>query len=100
MDYETAYTENNIKMAEAAQGVKMSADFGMTDSTVATPRNYFVPDFGVDEDVKGVTEAIGNAESSLGEKMSADFGFTDSTVATPRDYFVPDFGVDAEVEYT
>ena len=66
MDYETAYTENNIKMAEAAQGVKMSADFGMTDSTVATPRNYFVPDFGVDEDVKGVQAAIGNAEVGLG----------------------------------
>tara|TARA_B110001450_G_C17552787_1_gene453370 strand:- start:494 stop:655 length:162 start_codon:yes stop_codon:yes gene_type:complete len=53
-------------MAEAAQGVSLGADWGFTDSTVATPRNYFVPDFGVDEDIRGVTEAIGNAETGLG----------------------------------
>ena len=66
MDHETVYTENNIKMAEAAQGHAIGADFGMDKSTVATPRNYFVPDFGVDEDVKGVQAAIGNAEVGLG----------------------------------
>ena len=66
VDQDVAYTENNIKMAEIAQGHTMAADFGMDKSTVATPRNYFVPDFGVDEDVMGVQSAIGNAEGSLG----------------------------------
>jgi len=29
----------------------MTADFGATASTVGTPRNYVVPDFGVDTDI-------------------------------------------------
>ena len=75
----------------------MNADFGMDKSTVATPRNYFVPDFGVDEDVVGVQAAIGNAEVDLGKKMTADFGMDKSTVATPRNYVVPDFGLDEDI---
>lgn len=66
LDSESLYTQNNIKMAEAASGAQMSADWGFDKSTVATPRDYFVPDFGVDEDVRGVTESIGNAETGLG----------------------------------
>jgi len=75
----------------------MSADFGFTDSTVATPRDYFVPDFGVDHDIMYTENNIKMAEVATGHSMTADWGFTDSTVATPRNYFVPDFGLDDDI---
>ena len=52
-------------MAETAQGVKMSADWGFTDSTVATPRNYFVPDFGLDDDILGVQDSLAWSQKDL-----------------------------------
>ena len=50
--HEIMYTENNIKEAEKALGHNLMADYGATKSTVATPRNYVVPDFGLDVDIK------------------------------------------------
>ena len=36
----------------------MNAYFGQTAPNVATPRNYVVPDFGVDRDIIRTTESI------------------------------------------
>lgn len=76
---------------------KLVADFGATASTVATPRNYVVPDFGVDQDIIRSKNSISQAESVLKKKLHADFSQTASNVATPRNYVVPDFGVDHEI---
>jgi hypothetical protein len=43
----------------------MTASFGQTASNVATPRNYVVPDFGVDRDILNVKNSIAVAEKSL-----------------------------------
>jgi hypothetical protein len=66
------------------------------DNYAANPRDYFVPDFGKDEDMKNVESAIGDTEKSLGKTMHASFGATDAAV-NPRNYFVPDFGVDQDI---
>ena len=42
----------------------MHADFGANASNVATPRNYVVPDFGVDKDIIATTNSISTAETS------------------------------------
>lgn len=58
------------------------------------PRDYFVPDFGVDADIKS-TLAHGNAaETRLGVRFIGGKPPPDS----PRDYFVPDFGVDLDIK--
>jgi hypothetical protein len=36
---------------------KFNADFGATKNGV-NPRDYFVPDFGVDKDIKATTKSI------------------------------------------
>lgn len=64
------------------------------------PRGYFVPDFGVDQDIKNVSGAIAQSEKKLGKTLTADFGQTASNVATPRNYVVPDFGVDRDITWT
>jgi len=51
----------------------MHADFGQTASNVATPRNYFVPDFGVDNDIIRTKNSIGSSETILKKKFTADF---------------------------
>jgi len=75
----------------------MTADFGFDKSTVDTPRDYFVPDFGVDHDIAYTENNIKMAETAIGHEMIADFGFDKSTVDTPRNYFVPDFGLDEDI---
>jgi len=76
---------------------KLTADFGANAPGVATPRNYVVPDFGVDKDIIATTNSISTAEKKLGKKVHADFGANASNVATPRNYVVPDFGVDKDI---
>jgi hypothetical protein len=64
------------------------------------PVNYFVPDFGVDQEIIDATNAIKVSEKALKKDFNASFGFTESTVATPRNYVVPDFGVDKDIKAT
>jgi len=73
----------------------MHADFGAKAAPV-NPRNYFVPDFGVDEDIKNVSTSINNTETRLNHKFSADFGATANPL-NPRGYFVPNFGLDTDI---
>lgn len=78
----------------------MNASWGETkekDNYAANPRDYFVPDFGVDTDIKNVASAIDQSESVLGKTFTADFGAQAAGGLNPRDYVVPDFGVDQDI---
>jgi hypothetical protein len=55
---EIVYTQNNIANSEKELKHELNTSWGATDSTVGTPRNYVVPDFGVDEDIINVGSAI------------------------------------------
>ena len=78
----------------------MTANFKADKSDVATPRNYVVPDFGVDHDILHVQHAIDISEQKLGHTLMANFKADKPDVATPRNYFVPDFGVDRDIKWT
>ena len=56
--------------------------------------NYFVPDFGVDEDIKATQNNAKKAEKSLNHTMHASFK---KPKEDPKDYFVPNFGVDGDI---
>jgi hypothetical protein len=74
----------------------MRASFG--DKTAAVnPRDYVVPDYGVDQDIINVTTSIKNTEKKLNKTFTADFGQVAASV-NPRDYFVPHFGVDQDIK--
>lgn len=70
----------------------MSATF---DAPVTPPRGYFVPNFGVDTDVKDTTSNLAEAEAEEGHVMQVD---EDSKIK--RNYFVPNFGADNEIDTT
>ena len=57
------------------------------------PRDYFVPDFGVDQDIGYTQKNAANAEISTGKKWVGGKPPKDP----PRDYFVPDFGDDQDI---
>jgi len=61
------------------------------------PRNYPVPNFGIDSDIINVSQAIKGSEKKLNLKFTADFGKEKAPV-NPRDYEVPDFGLDHEIK--
>jgi hypothetical protein len=70
----------------------MSATF---DAPVAPPRNYFIPNFGVDTDIKDTESNLAEAETQEGHKMQVD-----EASSIKRNYFVPNFGVDNEIADT
>lgn len=58
------------------------------------PRDYFVPDFGVDKDILTTQKNLGNWETKFNHKLS----LTGPVAADiPRNYFIPDFGVDKDI---
>ena len=74
---------------------ELHADFGATKNPV-NPREYFVPDFGVDQDIIASTNSIAQSEKAVGSKLNASFADSKNPV-NPRNYFVPDFGVDHDI---
>lgn len=70
----------------------MTATFS---APVPPPRNYFVPNFGVDSDIADTTQNLAEAETQEGHVMQVD---TPSSIK--RDYFIPNFGVDHEIADT
>jgi hypothetical protein len=59
------------------------------------PVNYFVPDFGADQDVIDTKQDLKVSEKSLKKKMHASFKADKehgNYAANPRNYFVPNFG--------
>lgn len=66
------------------------------------PKNYFVPHFGTDEEIKAVPVSIAAAEKIVGHKFLSDADVLGKPMAppNPRNYFVPNFGEDSEVVST
>ena len=52
------------------------------------PRDYFVPNFGVDSDIKLTTLDIGEAEAQHDHTLVVP----EKPEEIPRNYFVPNFG--------
>ena len=79
------------------------------------PKDYFIPNFGVDSDIKSTLKNYASAGGKLAQKSSipacnsADFpGCLAAETAAdhklqkdmdkhPKDYFIPNFGVDHEI---
>lgn len=58
------------------------------------PVNYFVPNFGEDEDIAFTKSNIRNAEWQLGHRLYQDWA---PSAPPPRDYTVPNFGIDEDI---
>ena len=56
--------------------------------------DYFVPNFGVDDDIKSTQSHTAVAEDKLKHVMHASFK---KPKEHPKDYFVPNFGVDHDI---
>jgi hypothetical protein len=59
--------------------------------------DYFVPNFGVDQDIIATHKNIAAAENKYKHKMHATFK---KPKGHPVDYFVPNFGVDHDIKAT
>ena len=62
------------------------------------PNNYFVPNNGVDHEIKFTKDHIAAAEAKLGHVLQASF--KKPAPPGPQDYFVPNFGEDSDIKYT
>ena len=76
------------------------------------PKDYFIPNFGVDSDIKSTLKNYASAGGKLAQQQSipacnTDGGCKTETAAAqklqadmdkhPKDYFIPNFGVDHDV---
>ena len=59
------------------------------------PVNYFVPNFGVDSDIKATFKHTADTEEKLDHVLQASF---DPPKEPPRNYFVPHFGEDTDIK--
>ena len=59
------------------------------------PKDYFVPNFGIDSDVAASQKNLKDTEGKLDVKMQASFK---PPKGHPQDYFVPNFGVDQDIK--
>jgi hypothetical protein len=58
------------------------------------PRNYFVPNFGLDHDILASQKNTKDAESKFKHELAASF---ETPKGHPVDYFVPNFGLDHDI---
>ena len=56
--------------------------------------DYFVPDFGLDQDISDSLAHTEYAEAKAGRKMTSSFK---KPKGPPLDYYVPDFGIDQDI---
>ena len=61
------------------------------------PRDYFVPDFGVDRDILTTQKNLGDNELKFKHQLSTE-GPKEADI--PKDYFVPNFGLDRDIVWT
>jgi hypothetical protein len=59
------------------------------------PINYFVPNFGLDVDIKRTHKSIRQAEKEYKTEIKASFK---KPKGHPVDYFVPNFGMDRDIK--
>ena len=65
------YTQKNIKDTESLLKHQLGATFDKSASeNKVNPRDYFVPDFGLDQDIIGVNDGLAFAEKDLGKKWT------------------------------
>jgi hypothetical protein len=79
--------------AEEDLGHVLQASFDPPDEP---KRDYFVPHFGEDTEIKYTKKNIADAEKKLGHEYDTSPPPDDP----PRNYFVPHFGEDTEIKYT
>jgi len=65
-----------------------------TPAKAAYPKDYFVPNFGLDHDILNTGTDISVAEGMLSHKLDID---TSKKKGPPKNYFVPDFGMDHDI---
>ena len=91
MDGDAIETLGSISKTEKSMKHPLSP--ALWNPAPAPPRDYFVPDFGVDFDVATTLQNAGDAEYATG------YTFVGAKPPKPADeYTVPDFGEDAEIE--
>jgi len=59
------------------------------------PQDYFVPNFGIDHDIKDAQNNIAAQEKRLNHAYHASFKKPEEP---PKDYFVPNFGIDQDIK--
>jgi len=57
--------------------------------------DYFVPNFGLDKDIKVSLDNVKTTEAKLGHKLAASF---EKPKGHPTDYYVPNFGLDKDIK--
>jgi hypothetical protein len=82
----------NLAAAEELLGHKMAGDY--FDAAKPPPRDYFVPHFGEDDDIKATKKNIAYAEAY----NHHEYDTSPPAKPPPRDYFVPHFGEDEEIK--
>ena len=58
--------------------------------------DYFVPNFGMDKEIKNTQASIATVEKFMGRKMTIED--KKKKEEPPVDYFVPNFGVDHDIK--
>ena len=99
-----AYTYGSPSLVQTDAEVKtetesdpMCSSAGCTYKNKAKhPMNYFVPNFGVDQDIGDNHESLDWAESNLNHTWIPLLK-KDAPDAHPQNYFVPNFGVDEDI---
>merc|ERR1719375_927263 len=86
----TSSSPRRVADAEAKLGHVLDAS-GPPDPP---PRDYFVPHFGEDTDIKSTKKNVADAEAKFGHVLDTS-GPPDPP---PRDYFVPHFGTDEDIK--
>ena len=57
--------------------------------------DYFVPNFGLDRDIKTSLKNVKETEAELGHKLTFSFK---KPKEDPKDYYVPNFGLDEDIK--
>ena len=92
---EIAETYSSLATTEEKLGHKLGNP--AAPSPKGPPKDYFVPNFGKDEDIAGTQGNAIAAESKLGHTWDWQ---KDTSKPPPRDYFIPNFGEDREISFT
>jgi len=88
-----------VQLNEKSDPICDSAHGCVAKGSKTHPMNYFVPNFGVDHDIKTSHESLDWAEQELNHKWVFN-GYPDKKDEPPKNYFVPNFGQDEEIAWT
>lgn len=83
-------TDLNLEEAEEQHGQKLTVEKKPDD----IPRNYFVPNFGVDHEIDETNKSLAQSEEKLDYKMK----MLEKKDPHPVNYFIPNFGMDKDIK--